>query len=83
MTFIELAQKVLADHQALSFKVNEDNTVSVKEYYDAKGKGWVMLDATTASAVMAIYNGLNEVNKAKFLTLHPLKIVDVCWKLVK
>ena len=43
----------------------------------------VLLDATTASAIMAVYGALNEVNKAKLRRMSVAKARIVAWKLVE
>lgn len=40
------------------------------------------VDAFTASAVVKVYDALNEANRAKFVSLSVLKMVSVTWKLV-
>lgn len=48
-----------------------------------KPKNGVLLDSFTASAVVLVHDGLNEVNRAKFFALPLTKAVTVVWKLVK
>ncbi len=42
----------------------------------------VLIDGFTASAVVQVYDALNDTNKAKFVALPLVKMVDVTWKLV-
>jgi hypothetical protein len=51
--------------------------------HSGKKKGWFYFDSFTAGAVLAVYNSLNEQNKAKFSTLHLVTILDFVWKHVK
>ncbi len=43
----------------------------------------VMVDLYTASAVIKVYEALNDVNKAKFASCDYKKIVSITWKLIK
>lgn len=41
-----------------------------------------ILDVQTANLVTSIYEKLGKENKKKFLSMHPLNMVDIAWKLV-
>lgn len=43
----------------------------------------VIVDVVTASAVLNVYDNINETNKEKFLKLSLIKMVDVTWKVTK
>ena len=43
----------------------------------------MLMDLTTANAVMKVYKALNRSNKKKFAELPLRKMVTVTWKLVK
>lgn len=45
-----------------------------------KRKGWMILDLTTANAMLTVYNAIKPENQAKFNQLHVLRLVDFTWK---
>jgi hypothetical protein len=45
-----------------------------------KRKGWIILDLTTANAMLTVYNAIKPENQAKFNQLHVLTLVDFTWK---
>lgn len=54
-----------------------------KPFFTGSRKGWVALDSFSASAIVAVYDALNETNRAKY-TAMPLTIMaGVAFKLVK
>ncbi len=54
----------------------------VEEKQSAKFNG-LRVDLFSASAVILVYDKLNAENKAKLEACHPVKIVDICFKMVK
>lgn len=64
-------------------RVNADGGVDFKPWNGKTPKGWTLLDATTAGMLVAVYDGLNEVNRPKFHALTFAKALAVGWKLVK
>lgn len=42
----------------------------------------VLVDLFTASAVVQVYDALNETNREKFASLDILRMVDLTWDLV-
>ena len=64
---------------------NGYRSVSLGTRTDPNGKrrtNRVLVDSFTASAVVQVYDALNETNKAKFATLDLLRMVDVTWKVI-
>lgn len=61
---------------------NEQESRS-KRHAKRRGKGWIILDAFTSSAIVAVHDVLNHENQSKLLTLPYPKAVTVVWKLVK
>ena len=55
----------------------------VKEAFTGNKKGWVYIDAFTASAVSQIFKAINEKNQFKFNCLPIQTIIDFTWKHVK
>jgi len=43
----------------------------------------LLVDGTTARAIVTVYDALNETNKAKMATLPVRKMAAVAWKLVR
>lgn len=68
LTRIELLRAIVAGKQAQRIRIDGRK---------------VYVDLITASMLVQIYDALNEVNRAKFIALPFLKMVDVGWKLVK
>lgn len=54
----------------------------VKDHQYEKIQGQVV-DAFTASAILKVYEALNEKNKKKFAALQIKRMADVAWKLIK
>ena len=64
-------------------EVNEDmEDIAKRDFMKKKGKGWVIIDAFTASAVVQVYDKLNETQQAKFKTFRMDTIVNFTWKVV-
>jgi hypothetical protein len=82
MTNIEVCQDVMNN----GFAYIRD-TPNVRGSYDlkrtGKTKGWVLLDAFSASAVVAVYNALSEENKTKITRIPILKLINFCFGQVK
>jgi hypothetical protein len=85
MTALEVAQKVKQDHQALLFRerAKEPGQYDVRDLGDRNPKGWVILDGWSASAIVAVYENLNEKNRATFAALPLIKMAVVAMKLIK
>ena len=60
----------------LTDKEIESHSEDKRQKYNA-----VMLDAYTASMVVAIYEALGDKNKKNFLSTEPLKAIELGWKL--
>lgn len=43
----------------------------------------VIVDVMTASAILTVYDSINETNKEKYSKLPITKMADVAWKLIK
>ena len=86
MTFIECCQKTNQEGLQVIRPTQEGGSDYEARSFTApppEGQGWVYLDAWTASAVCAVYNALNETNKAKLEKLPPMAAISVCWRLAK
>ena len=61
---------------------NVPGEYDAKPYFTGNHRGWVAVDAFTASAMCAVYDRLSEQARAKFDTLSLTRAVDITWKLV-
>lgn len=52
------------------------------EQVNVDNKGFIILDAFTASAIMQVHDALNDENKQNLQKMSLLKMADVCMKLV-
>lgn len=66
-TKLEIIQEILSEHQAQKVKC---------------GGRKVLIDAFTASAIMAVYNAISEQNKIKFMNLSWTKISQFACKTI-
>lgn len=62
--------------------IEDMEDIAKREFIEKKGKGWVIIDAFTASAVVQIYDMLKPKQQAKFKTFRMKTIVDFTWKAV-
>ena len=80
MTIREHGTKV---HEPLSAQERIDairSVVTGSSYAKIDG---VCMDLTTAGAIVAVYNALNDANKEKFASFPAHKMATIAWKLVK
>jgi hypothetical protein len=84
MTGIEVARKVAAEGVHV-FRPRKDapGEYDAKPFFSGSKRGWVALDAFSASAIVAIYDKLNETNRAKYGAMPLQKMAVVAFKLVK
>jgi anti-anti-sigma regulatory factor len=68
MTRIELLRKIVAEHQAQRIRIDGRK---------------VYVDAFTASMLVQVYDALNETNRARFIALPFITMVNIGWKAVK
>ncbi len=66
---------ILARHQAVHLDPATGRRAS-------KRRG-VLVDATTATAVITVYDGLSPENQAAFAAMRLLRMVDVAWKVLE
>lgn len=85
MAFIECCQKANQEGLQIFREIGESGDFEARSFTapPPEGRGWVYLDAWTASAVCAVYNALNEEHKAMLRQLTPMAAISVCWKLAK
>lgn len=54
----------------------------VVERHQALDHDDLLIDAVTASAITAVYNGLSHDNRRKFDSLDPYRAIQIVWRLV-
>ena len=87
MTITAIAKQVTAEKSATQVRFRTGGKGEVKEYdckplFTGRNKGWVLLDLTTAGAIMAVYNALSESKRPSMDTIPLTKLVDFCWRMV-
>lgn len=84
MTALEVAQTA-NQHGVQVFRPRKDapGQYDAKPYFTGSHRGWVILDAFTASAIVQVHAALNETNKATFASLPLLRMAAVAFKLIK
>ena len=84
MTAIQAAQVAATDGCQL-FRSRKDapGEYDVKPYFTGRKSGWVALDSFSASAIVAVWNGLNETNREKYAKLPIQRMAAVAFKLVE
>ena len=88
----EVAQHVLDNGIAL-IRVRKGQSLDVIKtkgiHYDIKGaydgnkKGWVYLDAFTASAIDGVYKALKPKTQEKFNCVPITKLIPIVWDMIK
>ncbi len=73
---------VLIRYRANSHKETGTAQYDRKPLFTGSKKGWIALDITTASAMLAVYNALKPEHQAKFDNIPLGKLVDFVWKQV-
>ena len=64
---------------------SEDRIKAIQGVLDKRSYAKIdgtMIDLTSASAIMAVYNNLNDVNKVKFSSLTAYKMADLAYKIL-
>jgi hypothetical protein len=87
MTIIEVAKLVTDQkecHQIRERK-NEPHRYDVAPVFprQKRGRGWILLDLFTASAITAVANALSEPSRARYQDLELSRLITITWKLVK
>ena len=84
MNAIEAAKKVATEHQAVLVRERkgEPGQYDVKELHNGSKRGWVILDGFTASAIVKVYEALNETNRGFFASMPIEKMARVAFKLI-
>jgi hypothetical protein len=82
MKLIDVARMVRTQHQAHLVRERTPGDLDAKPYGSGSKRGWVCLDAVTASAVVAVHDALKPENQAKFSSLPVEQAIRVTWKLV-
>lgn len=82
MTGIQVAKEVVKTQQ-LHLVRNRQGTLGeydAKPAHTGKAKGWFYVDLFSASAIVAVWEALNEENRAKFEKLPIARMAEVAFQ---
>ncbi len=87
MKITQIIKDIVDSKSACMIRLRKSEHVKGSDYeYDVKPLltgnkrgGWILLDLTTASAMLKVYNACKPENQAKFNRLHVLTLVDFTW----
>ena len=81
---IEIAREVLDRSGAMVARPrkNAPGQYDAKPWATGNHRGWVLLDATTAGAMVAVYDAIGPDAQAKYDTFDLLRAVDISWKVL-
>ncbi len=85
-TLLDCARVVKQSHQAIRVRPSPEQDEGGPVRYQVRatgGRGFTVLDAVTAGAIVAVCERINDANKAKLLALPLVKAVAIVWKCVK
>ncbi len=71
---------VLIRYRTNSHKETGTAQYDCKPLFTGSKKGWMVMDITTASAMLAIYNALKPEHQKKFDNIPLGKLIDITWK---
>lgn len=83
MTSIEVARRVVNEKSAYLFREKADGSYDAKLFFAGSKRGWTCLDLFSASALVQVYDAVNEQNKEKLLSLPLAKAVRLAFKCIK
>lgn len=83
MNAIEVCRKIVTEHQCHVIRHRGGTEYDAKPWGTGNHKGWVIVDAFTASAIVQVYDALNNDNKVKFFALPIDKMAKVAFKLCR
>lgn len=85
MNSIQLCKKVLTDGAMLirPRKGASPLQYDAKELFTGKKKGWAILDAFTAGAIVACYNAVQPKTQAAMEKTSITKLASICFKYVR
>lgn len=84
MTSIQVAQHV-NDHGVQLFRPTKgkEGQYDVKDFFSGNKRGWIALDAFSASAILAVHKALKDELKPHFEACSPQKQARIAFKFVK
>ena len=85
MTAFEAIRKVRETGTAhlLRPRKDEPGRYDMRPYGAGNKRGWVILDITTAGAVLTVHGRLSRMNQDRLEKMPLGRLVEVCWKLVR
>lgn len=84
MKSIEIA-RLAATEGAQLFRPRKDapKEYDCKPIFTGSKRGWILLDSFSASAIVAVWDALNETNRTTFESLHPVSMAKLAFKFCK
>lgn len=83
MKAIEIARLVKAQGvHVFRERKGEPGTYDAKPFFTGSRRGWVVLDAFSASAIVTVFDALNEANRERYSTLTLTKMAHVAFKIL-
>jgi hypothetical protein len=83
MTAIEAAREALANGaQLVRPRKDQPGQYDVKPLFTGNHRGWAILDSFSASAIVAVYDRLNEINRAHFESKSLVAIADWAFRCI-
>jgi hypothetical protein len=83
MTAIQAAREALANGaQLVRPRKEQPSQYDVKPLFTGSHRGWVILDSFTASAIVAVYDRLNEINRAHFESKSLVTMADWAFRCI-
>ena len=83
MTIYEIAKQAQEQGTAQSFRHREGNQYDCKDdMFQGHSRKWTLLDITTASAIIAVYENITPTNQTKYMLLPLGKLINITWKLI-
>lgn len=84
MTAIQAARIAARDGVQL-FRPRKDapREYDVKPFFTGSKRGWIALDSFSASAIVAVYDALNETNRARYEQFSIQTMASMAFKLCR
>ena len=85
MTAMEAANTVYANRQCMLIRPKKgvEGEYDMKDAFMGKKKGWFYLDGFTASAIVKVYEAVNDTNREKLSRLPIATLASICFRMCK
>ena len=83
MTLYEACQEVVKNSSAVLIRPvkGEKDSYSVKSF-EGKKRGWLLIDAWSASCYIKVYEAINEFTREKLVTHTPIKQFTIAFRVI-